>query len=145
MRWIYRIAALGVLPFGMVSILEDFPQLWAGSDGVLALTGVGTLMGFAILLPGVLNLLNDSYGDRAYGLRVTTLCVNLPMTLLFIRLEAISGERGMFLLLPVLFAAMSVFSLGMVIKGGGGEKPSPTDGSSAEGLSEKGNPGGEEA
>jgi hypothetical protein len=30
MRWIYRIAALGVLPFGMVSTLEDFPQLWAG-------------------------------------------------------------------------------------------------------------------
>jgi len=129
MRWIYRIAALGLLPFGLYSIMEDLPRLWAGSEAFLELTGVGALVGFAILLPGILNLLNDSYGSRAPGLRMATLGVNVLMALLFIRLEGISGERGMFLLLPVLFAVLSVYSLGLVIREG--KNGVPAEGSSS--------------
>lgn len=119
MRWTYRILALAVLPFGIFSILEDQPGLWFGSDDLLPLTGIGSLVGFAILLPGVLNLLNDAYGEWARGLRLTTVFFNGFMAVLLIRLEMISPSLEMFLLLPILFVFLFGFSLILRKKEGG--------------------------
>ena len=83
MRWTYRILALAVLPFGILSIFEDLPNLWSGGAGPFDLTGIGSLIGFAILLPGLLNLLNDAYGKVAGGLQLTTVVVNGLMAILF--------------------------------------------------------------
>ncbi len=121
MRWVYRISALGVFPFGLHAIQDDFHRFWLGSEGALSLTGLGTLVGFAIVLPGLMNLLNDQYGRGAFGLRVTTFVVNLLMLLVFTRLEMISQGPGMFLLLPVLFLVMSAYSAVLVAQGGEGK------------------------
>jgi len=123
MRWTYRILALAVLPFGIFSILEDQPRLWFGSNDLLPMTGIGSLVGFAILLPGVLNLLNDAYGEWARGLRLTTVFFNGFMAVLLIRLETISPSLEMFLLLPILFVFLLGFSL-ILWKKEGGLKPS---------------------
>jgi len=140
MRWVYRISALGVFPFGLHAIQDDFHRFWLGSEGALDLTGLGTLVGFAIILPGLMNLLNDQYGRGAFGLRVTTFVVNLFMLLVFTRLEMISRGPGMFMLLPALFLVMSAYSAVLVAQVGE-KKTDPSSAPQAMGLGAGDSPG----
>ena len=115
MKWLYRLSAIGLVLAGSVVVIQDIPSLVRGGSGANVpfpdFTGLGALMGFGVLLPGVLNLLNDFYGSHAVGLRRATIAINISMTLLFIRLATLDWVLGWFLLLPVLFAVLSAVSV----------------------------------
>lgn len=113
MKWIYRVFAVVLLAVGCFSFAQDLPELLFFSDpdlGFVNLTGTSAFIGFAFLLLGAMNLLNDRYGPGAPGLRRTTIAANIALTVLCLRIGFEPGSGAQVWVFGAFLVCLSVIS-----------------------------------
>ena len=108
MRRLYLVLAVLIIVLGLVHLLATLLLFDAFSSRALWFASAG----LAIVLTGILNLLNRAYGAAAKGVRWAAVGANLAMTL-FAALAGFAGAAsGIQLILIVgLLAATALISL----------------------------------
>ncbi len=108
MRRLYLVLAVLVVLLGLVHLLATFQLFDALSSRALWFASAG----LAIVLTGILNLLNRAYGATAQGVRWAAIGANLVMTLFAALAGVVGAATGVQLILIVgLLAATSLISL----------------------------------
>ena len=106
--WLYLVVACGLTIEGAYYIVHD---LFSKDVGAFSFRGIEAIAGFAVLLLGIVNLLNLSYGRMAVGVRVVAIGANLVLLGLLVWFGEGIPEgwlERLSLLLMLIAAALSV-------------------------------------